>query len=221
MQILRLPFENDSLADVSGNGHDGTANGGAFVDGVIGRGWSNGGNSRILVPYSAPLYPGNAMTFACWINLASTTFAATAYHVAMYETGKRMWAITQAAGTGQNLTLFVSTVTSANVHSFGVALATGWTHLAVTANNTTKKWRLYLNGVFITEVTSSYSYTDARSALTIGGNTGGTYSNGVFDDIRFENRILSASEIKAIVASGRGTELAEPWVAARLLRGGD
>ena len=213
--ILHLPF-NNNLNDVGGNGLDGSADGGSYVNGVVGQAWSNNGNSRILVPYATPLYPGDALTFACWINLSTTTFPSTAYHFGQYEAGKRQWALTQPAGTGQPLQLYISNGISANIHSFGVALATGWTHVAITANNTARSWSLFVGGALAAGVTGSFSYANQGSHLTIGGNASGNYSNGAFDDIRFENRILSASEIMAIFNFGKGSEACEPW--QRLIR---
>ncbi|PWU17386.1 MAG: hypothetical protein C5B50_11410, partial [Verrucomicrobia bacterium] len=59
---------NGDATDSSGNGHDGTIEGGmGFVAGVYGQGFESGSNKRVYVPDSAA-FQLSSLTIGAWAN---------------------------------------------------------------------------------------------------------------------------------------------------------
>ena len=78
---------------------------------------------------------------------------------------------------------------------------------------------LYLNGDVVGGVGASGTPAAGTTALVIGNRAGNDRGfDGWIDDLRIYNEVLTAGQVKAIWASGRGTEVGLPWAAARLRR---
>ena len=73
-----------------------------------------------------------------------------------------------------------------------------WTHLAGTWNGTTK--RLYINGVMVASSTSNIDFDDNSIYLGADENNGSLALpfDGVLDDLRVYNRVLSAQELSVL-----------------------
>jgi len=78
-------------------------------------------------------------------------------------------------------------------------VGTGWHHLALSFDDTSKELTLYIDGVVAATdtFTNSIAYTGTNSYL--GVNNGSTLAlNGLLDDARIYSRALSADEIAAL-----------------------
>ncbi len=79
-----------------------------------------------------------------------------------------------------------------------------WTHLTLTFDYCTDMYRLYVNGVLARSSTAQRSAP--TQAFRIGGATSDFGQNfffhGAIDEVSLYNRVLSASEIAAIVTAG-------------------
>ena len=70
-----------------------------------------------------------------------------------------------------------------------------WTHLAATYDGATL--RLYRNGTQVATRAVSGAITTSDSPLRIGGNlVWGEYFDGLIDEVRIYNRVLTATEIQ-------------------------
>lgn len=80
-----------------------------------------------------------------------------------------------------------------------------WTHIAGTANATTKQMKLYINGELVkttgfTDMGIGYSTAGFRTMLGAAESSAGidTYFSGKMDEVRIYNRELTASEVNQI-----------------------
>jgi len=211
---------NNTLADSSGQGLDSVLSANAstlWSPQSFGGSENYGGSKRAKTAYSAAIYPGNAFTLAWWMNLATATgYASNAYIIGQfdYAANKRQWAIGINSGASPLYRVYVSSDgSSTNLanHSLGVVPTTGSQHIAVTCNNVTKAWALYINGALAGSATATYSYQDLGSFLTIGGLDASNYVNAAIGDVRIYNTILAAHEIKSFCAGGRASGQPYPW----------
>ena len=206
---------NGDPNDASGNGNHGTATGGVWIAGKIGGAFDAQGSSEITVP---TFWIGNEFTLSWWMNPATWTGTSARYVLAQYLTtgNHRQWGLVYN-GTAAEYQIYTSDngIRYATA-SLGFGPATGWKQFAVTCNNTTRIWRVHVNGVFIIEVTAAYTFADQGAPLTIAGRGGTGYFDAAFDDVRIDNGILPLWKIKAIYNGGKGSEECEPW--QRLIR---
>ena len=216
---------NGSVNDVSGNGHDGTANNitpAVGVNGIMGDAYHfNGSNSSITVPYSAAF------------NLTKYSICATV-KVAGFYTGTcqanmvitRGEGINGAAGSwgmlffdnafdNNNCTAFDSTeetfagmAGAANSSSMSVRYYTPtimedqWYKVVITYNDS--EWKIYVNDTLkntTLTTTPGASMGTSTDSVSIGYNIFGAAGgfpcplNGDIDDISIYNRVLSDSDI--------------------------
>lgn len=87
------------------------------------------------------------------------------------------------------------------------ALTNGeWNHLAFVYSVAEGRKTIYLNGVFSAESTNTIdTLNTTRSGKGFGFPIDGTFLDGVIDDARFYNRVLSVAEIQTIIAA-RGVD---------------
>lgn len=206
--ILQYQFNESSgttASDASGNGNNGTVNGGAtFLAGQGGNAISlDGSNDYVAVP-AGLLSSVDDMTIATWVNLDAAS----------------TWSRIFDFGTGSTVNMFL-TPNSGSVARFALttsggggeqrinstsALPTGtWTHVAVTLSENTGT--LYVNGSVVgtnTNLTLNPSNMGATNNNHIGRSqySGDPYLDGRIDDFRVYARALSQSEITALVSAG-------------------
>ncbi|HJX06393.1 MAG TPA: LamG-like jellyroll fold domain-containing protein [Candidatus Nanoarchaeia archaeon] len=83
-----------------------------------------------------------------------------------------------------------------------------WYHIAITVINGNSV-RFYLNGALDAEKTMTQRFTYPDRSLTIGKSESGYfggYTNGIIDEVRIYNYVLSAAEILAQYSGSVGTE---------------
>ena len=73
-----------------------------------------------------------------------------------------------------------------------------WHHLAVTFSNSDDRIILYHNGVEVHSATTTLDLPVNTNDLYIGSSENGADWNGVLDDVRIYDRVLSASEIEEL-----------------------
>jgi Concanavalin A-like lectin/glucanases superfamily len=71
-----------------------------------------------------------------------------------------------------------------------------WTHVVLTSNGV-NRMQIFLNGVKVAAKASASSPNTAHAGLHIGEYVG-EYHNGVIDDFRIYNRVLSDSEVQQL-----------------------
>ena len=113
--------------------------------------------------------------------------------------------------SGSNLRFIKDGSTDLTVHSSGGLSAKQWQHVAVAwdGSTTATNVHIYVNGVetsYATQTNGDSLVSDASSNLLIGGRTAAnctTVFDGLIDEVRLYNRVMSQSEIKQLYNMGR------------------
>jgi hypothetical protein len=154
-----------------------------------------GANPQVPVASGAtPLTNTPSQSLACWVNLLALTGNSAIFGV--FNTG-----IALQANTGP---LWVGTFPSSGQILTGGAPRVGvWTHLALTYENATGVWSLYVNGVRVSSAVSAK--TLAPALIQFGASTVTTVQ---LADCRLYNRAISAAEVLTLYA---GSIIAAPF----------
>jgi hypothetical protein len=207
--IARYIFEN-SVADVSGNGHNGTLVNGAgysttqFKEGIRSL-LLDGINDYVDI---GTLNLGTQFTFASWVYIpsgtsnirnliANTTSGASSngFKISVNTYGTSDRKIILETGNG---TQFAHTVTAASTFLFDV-----WNHVAVTVNKSTGQARIYFNGVNVTFASSLAAGFGTNQATRLGIMTNSTFPmRSNLDDTRIFDIELTAEEVAELAGSG-------------------
>jgi hypothetical protein len=193
-----------TASDSSGNGNDGTLDGGpTVVDGLFGNALAFASN-RVAIPasdsFTAEFFQGS-FTLAAWINPTRTgntwqqVFRAIRTDDASNDTlflnndGRLSWRGRVAAAWAGGMCETVA----------GVVPANQWTHVAVVGDGT--NFRIYVNGAL--SQTSAWQKTDGSNAnYYLGGDPtwlDESYT-GIIDEVRIYNQALTAAEVKQVGA---------------------
>jgi len=184
-----------TLHDTSGNGNNGTLQGGASwtTSGKYGGAISfNGTNAYINVPNSSSLQVTSAMTLEAWVN---PSLVNGAWRDVIYKGNDNYYLEADSTGIKP---VAGGTFGGSNGNAIGTGALTvnTWAHLAGTYDGATL--RLYVNGVQVSSVAKTGAITASTNALQIGGDSiYGQYFPGTIDEIRIYNRALSATEIQS------------------------
>lgn len=202
--IAHLPM-NGTGADISGNGNNALPSGGVTPSPnrhmvLSSATHFNGANESGVLNFATPLFNGRtAFTMSYWFSLNTLS------------NGMSL--------VGQDNILETGFYTAPNriaiFHPNGfldvmiTAPANTWQHLAITTSTT--GIAAYLNGVLVGSVNGNYTLGSNTSTTNIGGNVvnqnNNSWLNGRIDDVRFYNRVLTATEI-AELAANNGTSVA-------------
>ena len=209
-----------SAADSSGNANTGTLQlGPTWVPGRIGTalnfdGSLTGGDDKVNAGNGTSVNNLGAMTVAAWINVETVGEAGNPgriVHKAIGASPLNGWQFC-TQGTNQigfavdydGTTNLVRT-SAANAISLGV-----WHHVAVTWDGTPTATNvlMYVDGALVgsyatTIDASGNRVSDAGANLYLGNEASGARTlDGVLDDVRVYNRVLSLTEIRAVVRAG-------------------
>jgi hypothetical protein len=199
-----------TVLDRSGNGRSGTFS--DIISSDVAKGkvkqsfnFTKSDNGEVIIEDSAGAFFLSTMTVSVWIKSNTTVYANNGYIVSKYKTtdNNRMWALT--AGTDGKLRLITSTNgTTATISSFTTNIPTEWMHVTLTTADQGDTFLVYINGVYSETITSSVVYINKTANLEIGGLEGSATSNfeGLIDDVRIYNRVLTDQEIYSIYRWG-------------------
>lgn len=212
-------FNSDALSgttayDRSGAGNTGTlTNGPTNVEGITGQALRfDGSNDEVSIPDSAALSPTTALTYTFWAKRTDVV-SSDGMFVAKSDGGggRRGTGVRSLAGGG----IAFHTATDANNDFSSSTVASGlvqqnqWVYVVAVfdgaGSTNADRAKVYVNGLqqalsFGGSVPTSTP--DTVAPLSIGGNFTYPYFPGVIDEVRFYNRALSASEIKAQYDAG-------------------
>ncbi|MCP5092993.1 MAG: DNRLRE domain-containing protein, partial [Gammaproteobacteria bacterium] len=198
----KLDETSGTTAVDSVGGHDGAlANGPTWTAGTIdGALEFDGSNDYVNVPHDD--------------TLSLTSWSISAW---LYPTGLGGWQSILFKGT-QNNNVNYYLGTNDDEIDFGfyngswemmttssVSLSNGqWYQVVVTFDNTSDEGKAYLNGTLVLTESTGNTTTPNTDALTIGRDQWGEYWDGLLDDVRLYDRVLTASEITDLAAGGGG-----------------
>jgi chitodextrinase len=161
----------------------------------------NGRNSSVIVPDSTSLHLASAATLEAWVKPSKLAN----WNSVVFKAGSGWYAAALYANTDTNRPsgdLF----TNADKEVFGSSQLplNVWTHLATTYNGSSLA--LYVNGTQVGTLATSGSIGTNAGPLSIGGNAvWSEWFSGLIDEVRVYDRSLSASEIKADMATPIGS----------------
>ena len=185
-------------------GHHGTlTNDPAWTAGGI-RGGAldfDGVDDYIDVPHNDALSLSSQLTISVWVYNTSPSFTDT-YRIISKETpgaNDNFWLSLQNQtvwfGVGDSFFPTSTTLT-----------ADSWHHVAASFDDASNDVRLYLDGVEVDQFFTGASITPNTSALRIGANwESNKHWEGLLDDVRLYDRVLSAADVAALADSLSGT----------------
>jgi len=192
-----------NATDSSGNGRNGTVNGAPQWIPVGQTGGAlafDGTDDYVNFPIGPVIASMNNCTIATWVNFSNAGGAwqrifdfGSDPNVYMFlsprtgTAGAMRFAITTSGNTAQSQLNAPAT------------LATGWHHVAVVIDGTSKNMQLYLDGISIvngpTQVLPKDLGSTTQNWLGRSQYTTDAYFNGALDDFRIYSRVLSKAEI--------------------------
>ena len=207
-----------TISDAEGSDDGTSANNASTmtVTGKIGTALEfNGTDDVIVVTDSTTLDFSTALSVFAWIKPSSLGNADGIVTKYLSVGDKREWAFTPIGVSGSSgklvVTLGVSggsaTTTKQTTDDLVVANGT-WSHVGFTYNAGVVK--IYVDGVVVDSTkigTHITSINNEAVDLEIGRFNNGTYFDGIIDDVRIYDKVLTTSVIGALYNSGDGTAL--------------
>ena len=191
----------DSIADVSGGGHDGSIVNATWAQsGVYGSALRfDGSGARVIVPDSAALHLASAMTLEAWVKPSAVSNVwrdvigkGGDYYVASSTRKGR-----RPAGGG------IFDGVSGNVVGSSAIPSGTWTYLALTYDGSQLK--LYRDGRQVSSVRQNGTLASSVAPLAIGADSFyGQYFQGLIDEVRVYDLARTGDEIRADMASPIG-----------------
>jgi len=195
-----------TAVDSSGNGNDGTLEGGAqWVAGQLGGALGfNGSNARVVAP-NIP-FNNRSFTIVMWVN-------------AVLYTGEQVVFSTGLTGSNNtDMHLRIGGVGSGNVPAGGVRMGfynndldtaggliqeNTWYHITFWYDFENQNRRIYINGVQEAEA-SATPYLGTTGNTVIGAWGTGQWFRGIIDDVQVYNHALTEAEIQAAMLGLEG-----------------
>ena len=217
--ILYLPFdegEGDIAGDASKYGNHGKLEGmkpnlPEWVDGKFGKALEfNGQNNWVEVPHKDILSVEKAVTVMAWIKAKRYTGGST----------KAQWASVVSKGNGpRSYSLYTTTDGDGTLHFSSMGGSNSalnvelnkWQH--VVAQHTGKSHIYYINGVLAGEFDGKDALPglkDKESVMIARSHEGSREFEGIIDEVKIWNRILSEKEVNHHMTVGKGQVSVEP-----------
>jgi len=196
--------QGTTALDGSGNGNDGTVQGGAtWVAGVLGTALElNGSNAFVDAPYIA--FNDQSFTIAMWINPGQTTSDHIFFSQTQSGTTDLSLHIRCRAGGIIRMGFYNN-----DLDSPAGALEVGnWYHVALWYDFENQNRRIYLNGEMVAQAAAT-PYKGASGNTHIGQWNGGEYWNGMIDDVQVYHKPLGDSEVVKIMSGLADQSLAQ------------
>ena len=194
----------DVAYDSSGNGNDGNlTNGPTWSEGKIGGALSFDGTNDMVRTNLSGSY-NEDFTWSAWIKTTDTQGGVLGLSGDTWEVGGASFYIYQGSP-------------KVDVHSVGAKLgnfnlsSNTWTHYLLTVKDsggTVDPVRIFVNGLIEIDSTLNwFTYNGQNFNLRIAHvPTHGEYYEGLIDDVRIYDRVLSTVEVKALYELGEGLE---------------
>ncbi|MDH7600342.1 MAG: LamG domain-containing protein, partial [Sedimentisphaerales bacterium] len=192
--------------DSSGTDNHGTLiNGGVWTTGQIDGGLRlDGVDDHVSLPIGPLISTLKEASFTIWVNWAGT--GGGWQRILDFGTGTANY-IYLCPSTGTTSSLRVAITANNGVwdefDSNKGALPTGWHHIAVTVSSSTKQMIMYLDGEVVGSISNITNTVDRLGNTTqnwLGRSQyADPYFNGVLDDFRIYNRILTQDQVRQVM----------------------
>lgn len=182
------------IPDDSEHGHDGTATGTLCVSGKIGTARRfDGIDDRITVPHHPRFDANAALTVSVWVNPSSLTGPQTLVNK-WYAPDS--WGLFLIDGSWVFSVAFPDGVWGRTATVSAPATADVWTHLTATYDGS--ELALYVNGNLMANVAAPGLLQQTDRPILLGYNPSWNAFEGVLDEVRVYNRVLSAVHISIL-----------------------
>lgn len=209
--LVAMPFSDgggSSVADISGNAHNGTTAGGTtwVIDGTLGTVLQLDGTSGYVTldnAISGILSTQSTATVAFWLKLRNNQpgTLAKAGLVTLQGNNAAGFATYYPALDGKLYSSVFRQTTIASALSLGAVDKSGWHHLAITTISN-GNYTVYINGVQVAQVAAEFGVTVSDIIGAYLGRSqdvnGFYYLDGWIGDFRAWTRILIPTEIASI-----------------------
>jgi hypothetical protein len=200
----KLDETSGTLAEDAAGNHDGTlTNGPTWTSGKVGGALNlDGVNDHVLVPHQDGLSLTSALTLSAWIRPDGLTGWRTIATKGTVSFKENYW-----LGLNGNTLVFGFFDGSAYPEYATPVLglsAGAWQHVAASFDDGANQIRFYLNGALVHTVTATTTPLANSGALMLGSSSLAESFDGLLDDIRIYNRILSAAEVAQLAAPAGG-----------------
>jgi hypothetical protein len=196
------PLNGDTL-DASGNGNDGTAVGGTYVDGKDGQAMlfsAAGGDDYVDLGTGNPSARTGQLSVSLWLNWngLSTEWQGVIGKRDNWAGNDMMWHLEVDLNSGE---LGANREGGQYIGGYGVPVEGEWEHCAFSTNGTTGT--LYRDGAQVGSGAFTYG-TDPESEVVFGCDNAGGWNgfNGALDEVRIYSKVLSADEVAELAALG-------------------
>ena len=184
-----------TVADLSGNGNTGTVSGTTWTTaGKYGGALSfNGTSALVTIPDAASLRLTSAMTLEAWVNPSAIT---SAWRDVIYKADDNYYLEATSSNASRPSVGGTFAGSGANIYGTAALTANTWAHLAATYDGATL--RLYVNGTQVSSVARTGALATSTNPLQIGGDSlYGQFFQGLIDEIRVYNVVLTAAQVQA------------------------
>src|SRR5438132_3668388 len=197
-----------TAADSSGDGNTGTISNATWTPaGKFGSALSfNGTSSWLTVPDSSSLDLTTAMTLEAWVKPAS--LSGWDAIVEKEQPGELAYALYANSDTNQpDGIVYINS--EQDTRAGGQLPLNSWSHVAATYDGSTLA--VYVNGTLVSSRPVTGSIKTSTGMLRIGGDSvWGEYFNGLIDEVRVYNGVLTASAIQADMTTPVNTSASAP-----------
>lgn len=190
-----------AVADSSGKGNHGTIiNGGTWAAGRYSNAFSSDGvNDSVQIAAGATALHLSSFTMSAWIRPNSVTGDQTIMNRQIDGFGADNFFL-ELNGSEIQSGYSSADVTWREITTSGAGIAiNNWYHVAASFDNTSKAFRIYLNGSLVGSGTLNYTPLTTSGPFYISKPDMQNF-NGLIDEVRIYNRALTVAEIQALAA---------------------
>lgn len=197
MLIAHWPL-NGNANDISGNGYNLTTNNGSYTNGKIGQAYlADASNEYLSLPSANNSFQNifnNNFSISFWYNAnigtENTNRAVLQYGAAGIDT--QLHLLIRASGNYFAIGFYGDDYNSSFVPALGV-----WNHYTIIGDKNNSKQKLYINGIYYGERTTTGWLNTTNSIFYI-AYYAGYYANGPLNDVRIYDHVLTDFDIQEI-----------------------
>jgi len=196
---------DSSLSDGSGHGHDATSPAApTYIAGAFGQGIQFDGNDDYVeMPLESVINTLTSVTFALWANFSNEGGAWQRLFDFGSGTNDYMFLVPRVGSSGP--IRYAIKKNAESIVTASVSLPSGWHHLAVVIDGTTRNTKIYLDSVVVGEAVTAYVPTDLKATTQnwLGRSqfSNDSFYNGSMDEFRIYNRVLSQDEVSYLAGN--------------------
>jgi len=194
----------DTVEDSSGNGNTGTIEDAQWVGGKDGAALQfDGLTARVVVPDSPSLHSETGdITIAAWIKVASDPTSWSNAGPMVFKQDAYQWAVNSNGALWFGI--WGARLESIGTYDFSEHVEE-WHHATLTFEGATQTGRIYVDGELSIEGTVGEAVDPTTDELYIGfKGDGGTYFDGIIDEVRIYDHVLTVGEILGAMQGGEG-----------------